>query len=90
MYLLVGECLPFVAAGLAEAVHGALCIDLAHALKYFYSGWAAVDQPVHLCLIIRMLLLSRHAFVRYTLQPNLQFCMPLTWHSSIGRTTFSI
>ena len=50
--LLIGNGLPAVAAGLAEAKHGALCIDLAQALEDLNAGGAVLDQPVHLLLVI--------------------------------------
>ncbi len=52
MALLVCDGLPPVAAGLAEAKYGALCVDLAQALKDLHTCGAVLHQPVHLLLLI--------------------------------------
>jgi len=52
MALLVCDGLPPVAAGLAEAKYGALCVDLAQTLKDLHTCGAVLHQPVHLLLLI--------------------------------------
>ena len=48
--------LPLVAAGVAEAEHGAVCIDFAEALKHLDDRGAVLHEPVHCFVVVCMLL----------------------------------